>query len=161
MRDGLGDLRVLVVDDSAAVCELIRVHLTMMGVIDVAVAYDADEGFDLFCDMRPRLVFSDWKMPPTSGLDFAWRIRRAPDSPNPMVPIIMMTGEVDAELEKAARDAGVTEFLIKPFSGATLSERLREALERPRAFVATTRYVGPCRRRRADDRRRTGDLQPA
>lgn len=153
IRAKLAGLTVLVADDSPPMCELLRVQLQMLGSGAVSFAHDAEEAFAAFRRERPDLVLTDWKMPPTSGLDFVWRVRRAPDSPNPTAPIIMMTGEVDVDLERAARDAGVSEFLIKPFGGAELATRVRAAIEQPRDFVATARYVGPCRRQRAIDRR--------
>jgi two-component system, chemotaxis family, chemotaxis protein CheY len=63
------------------------------------------------------------------------------------VPIIMVSGHTEKHRVEAARDAGVTEFLIKPITGHSLFSRIAEILERPRPFVRCDNYFGPDRRR--------------
>jgi response regulator RpfG family c-di-GMP phosphodiesterase len=77
-------------------------------------------------------------------------VRNAPDSPNPFIPIIMVSGYSSKECVNAARDAGVTEFLAKPVSSKAILSRLVAVIESPRPFVRTKTYFGPCRRRRID-----------
>jgi DNA-binding response OmpR family regulator len=64
------------------------------------------------------------------------------------VPIIMITGHTEKHQVEAARDAGITEFLIKPITAQSLFSRITEVVERPRAFVRCESYFGPDRRRR-------------
>ena len=82
-----------------------------------------------------------------SGLDFVIRVRTAEDSPNPYVPIIMLTGHADKEHVMAARDAGVHEFLAKPVSPRNVYGRLISVLNNSRSFVRVGDYFGPDRRR--------------
>ncbi|MBY0431421.1 MAG: response regulator, partial [Rhodospirillales bacterium] len=86
-------------------------------------------------------------------------IRTAKDSANPMVPVIVLSGETRLTKVMAARDAGMTEFLAKPISAKTFYARLLSALEKPRPFVKALSYFGPDRRRReisqGRDRRRS------
>ena len=71
-------------------------------------------------------------------------------SPNPFVPIIMLTGHTHVDRVLQARDAGVTEFLAKPISINAILSRLVAIVDHPRPFVRTKSYFGPCRRRRDD-----------
>ena len=86
-------------------------------------------------------------MKPMDGLEFTRRVRNDEHSPNPFVPIIMITGHTEKHRVEAARDAGVTEFLAKPITAHNLFARIAEIVERPRAFVRCDNYFGPDRRR--------------
>ena len=81
------------------------------------------------------------------GLEFTRNVRNDPNSPNPFVPINMITGHTEKHHVEAARDAGVTELLAKPITAANLFSRIAEIVERPRAFVRCGHYFGPDRRR--------------
>lgn len=126
---------------------------------------EADDGADAFSEMRTCLVdfvICDWMMEPLDGYDFTRLVRTAKDSPNPFVPIIMLTGHTEAFRVMQARDVGVTEFLAKPVSAQTLYRRMVSMIEHPRHFVRTAHFVGPERRRHrhsthhGDDRRSDG-----
>jgi DNA-binding response OmpR family regulator len=80
-------------------------------------------------------------------------VRTAKDSPNPFVPIIMLTGHTEAYRVMRARDVGVTEFLAKPVSAQTLYRRLVSIVENPRQFVRAAGFSGPERRRRKGEAR--------
>ena len=99
---------------------------------------------------KPDFVLTDLSMKPIDGIEFTKLVRTAQDSPNPYVPIVMVTGHTERARVEAARDAGVTEFLAKPITAQNLLLRLAEIVERPRAFVRCDTYFGPDRRRRAD-----------
>jgi two-component system chemotaxis response regulator CheY len=77
-------------------------------------------------------------------------VRCSPDSPNPFVPIIMVTGRAERTFVMQARDAGVTEFVSKPVSAAKLLQRVGIVLTAPRVFIKSATYTGPDRRRRRD-----------
>ena len=84
-----------------------------------------------------------------SQLEVSRRLRTDPDSPNPYIPVIMMTGHTDRAKVMQARDAGVTEFLVKPISSRLLCQRLQAVIDRPRPFVRAKSFFGPDRRRRS------------
>ncbi len=77
----------------------------------------------------------------------ALHLRRSLDSPNRMIPILLLTARNDPHDIRAARDAGVSEYLIKPFSAKTLLERVHAVVEDPRSFILSKNFVGPDRRR--------------
>jgi DNA-binding response OmpR family regulator len=78
-------------------------------------------------------------------------VRTGKDSPNPFVPIIMLTGHTEMHRVIEARDAGVHEFLAKPISAKGLYSRVKSIIERPRPFIRAGLYFGPDRRRRQID----------
>jgi CheY-like chemotaxis protein len=98
----------------------------------------------------PDIIISDLVMTPINGLLFLRWARSAKESPNRMIPFIMLSGAADVAYVNAARDLGATEFLAKPFSAASVYKHILQVVDRPRQFVTTTKYFGPDRRRRKD-----------
>jgi len=74
-------------------------------------------------------------------------IRQPDANTNPYVPIIMITGHTEKKRVLAARDAGITEILVKPISAKALYQRIVNVILNPRPFVRTKNYFGPDRRR--------------
>ena len=144
-------LRVLVADDNGHMRTLLRSLLQALGVSEICECNDGEAAFAAACEFKPDLVLSDLNMQPVDGIEFTRMVRTRRDSPNPHLPIIMVTGHTERARVVAARDAGVSEFLAKPITAQNLVSRITETLERPRPFVSTTRYVGPDRRRRRGD----------
>ena len=140
------DLRVLVCDDSRQIRSLISSFLIGYGVKDVTEAVDADDAFEQVVEYDPDLIVTDWNMPPTDGLEFVHKIRNNEDSPNPYVPIIMLTGYTELHRVKLARDSGISAFLAKPISAQALYKRLISVVDDRRPFVRNDRFFGPCRR---------------
>jgi CheY-like chemotaxis protein len=143
-------LKVLVIDDNQHMRTLVSAVLEAFGIKEVFEAANAEDAWDVMRRNPSDIIFCDWVMPGMNGLEFAEKIRCAPDSPNPFVPIVMLTGHTSIERVNAARDAGVNEFLAKPVSSKAILNRLVAVIEHPRPFVRTKVYFGPCRRRRRD-----------
>jgi DNA-binding response OmpR family regulator len=102
-------------------------------------------------------------MKPMDGISFTRKIRNDPRSPNSYVPVILMTGFSEKRRVLQARDAGVTEFLVKPFNARDLYKRIAQVIERPRQFVRSDDFFGPDRRRTTEaahdaPRRRESDM---
>jgi DNA-binding response OmpR family regulator len=150
MAYDFSQLRVLVVEDNQPMSELIKSLLLIFGVDDVILARNGREGFDRFVLHNPDLVLADWMMREMDGIAMTNEIRTSATSPNQFVPIIMMTGFSEKHRVIEARDAGVTEFLVKPFTARDLYRRVEEIIERPRQFVRSEDFFGPDRRRRRD-----------
>lgn len=143
-------LRVLVVEDNIPMLEICKALLLTFGVGEVLSAKNGEVGFELFCKENPDLVIADWMMYPMDGISLTRRIRNDPRSPNQFVPIILMTGFSEKKRVVQARDSGVTEFLVKPFTARDLYKRVTQIIERPRQFVKSEDFFGPDRRRKAD-----------
>lgn len=93
------------------------------------------------------LILSDYLMPGVDGNLFLRWIRTGTQVPDRFVPFIMISGAADRDVVHAARDAGVTEFLAKPFSAKSIFERILGVINKPRQFVLARGYFGPDRRR--------------
>lgn len=138
---------VLVIDDAPLMLGLIKSLLLTFGVGNVLTAENGETGFKIFCEFNPDIVIADWMMIPMNGISFTRRVRTNPLSPNPFVPVILMTGFSQKRCVFQARDAGVTEFIIKPFNARDLYRRIAQLIERPRQFVRIEDFFGPDRRR--------------
>lgn len=152
-------LVVLVVDDDQFMRAMVRSQLASFGIRNSQQASDGIEALGILESSTVDLVITDHQMEPMTGLDLTLHIRRNPKSTNPFVPVVMLTAHADMSLVKEARDAGVTEFLVKPFSTKQLQAKVRSALIAPRPFVKSEDFFGPDRRRKregvfkGDDRR--------
>ena len=161
---GFENLKALIVEDNAHMRSLLRALLNSVGIKDIAEAPHGVSALQILRERKSDLVLSDMAMKPMDGLEFTRQVRNSDSSPNPFVPIIMITGHTEKHRVEAARDAGVTEFLAKPITAANLFARIAEIVERPRAFVRCESYFGPDRRRRmiedyAGPWRRADDFQ--
>ena len=141
-------LSVLIVEDTVPMLKLVSSVLDALGIGTIYTAAEGEEGFELFCRENPDIVITDWHMKPTSGIDLVKQIRLTKASPNKTTPIIMMTGFSALPRVAEARDSGVTEFLVKPFSANDLARRIAYVINKPRDFIETNDYFGPDRRRR-------------
>lgn len=161
MALNLKSLHLLVIEDLAPMRDLIISVLKAQGFTNISFAADGKSGFEKFCRFNHDIILTDWSMPGLSGTEMVTQIRSSPASPNKSVPIIMMTGFSSREKIAQARDVGINEILIKPFSAKDLSKRLLHIIHTPRDFVKTTQFHGPDRRRRtinefSGENRRTG-----
>jgi len=141
-------LNFLVVDDNTHMCTLVKGILNALGVKNVVEASDGADAFKELRHFSADIIIVDWNMEPLDGIDFTKMVRTASDSPNPFVPIIMLTGHTEMNRVLEARDSGVHEFLAKPISVKGLYSRIRSIIERPRPFIRSGPYFGPDRRRR-------------
>jgi CheY-like chemotaxis protein len=143
-------LKALVVEDNPHMRTLLRTLLAGLGVAEVLEASDGGRAFAVLETAQPDFVLTDLSMEPVDGIAFTYELRNSHRSPNPYLPVIMVTGHTERERVLAARDAGVTELLAKPVTARNLFLRIAEIVERPRAFVRCASYFGPDRRRHND-----------
>ena len=143
-------LHFLIVDDNMMMRRLLRSIFHSFGVRHLKEAGDGAEAFRSLATFPADVIVVDWRMEPVDGLKFTRLIRTGEDSPDPFVPILMLTGNTEKQRVFEARDAGVTEFLAKPVSARKLYDRITSMIERPRFFIRSATYFGPDRRRRDD-----------
>ena len=142
----VSDIHVLVVDDNRQMRFLLRCLLRAGGVTDVTEADNAEHAFDLMRTRTVDLLIVDWMMRPMDGLTFTRMVRWDRLSPNPYVPLLMLTAHTEASRVAAARDAGVSGFIRKPISARVLFERMTTALTDTRMIIRTHDFIGPDRR---------------
>jgi two-component system chemotaxis response regulator CheY len=163
MTSGLENLSVLVMDDSAQMRTIIGTVLAAVGIRGLYYAGDGRQGLEIVGRAPIDLVYADYEMPVMDGLTFLSAIRALPGQEQYM-PVIMVTGHSDARRLRLARDLGVTEFLGKPVTTASILNRLDAVILRPRPFVRARDFFGPERRRRRatayDGPRRRGADDP-
>jgi two-component system, chemotaxis family, chemotaxis protein CheY len=140
-------LRILVVDDNQNMRKILRAVLVGLGVRDIHEAVDGAEALERFRSLAPDIVITDWVMPVVDGLELTRLIRRDPASPNPFVPIIVVSGHTERSRVLQAREAGIHEFVAKPVSARALYDRISACVINPREFLRTKTYFGPDRRR--------------
>ena len=145
-------VKVLVVESSVPMFKLVKSVLNTFGVPDASIysAFTVEEGFDNFCRIKQDLIIVDWLQNPDRGIELTKTIRRKKSSPNIYVPIIMTAGSGHLQRVLKARDAGISEYLVKPFSAKSLAERVSRVIEKPKAFAQCETFVGPDRRVRSD-----------
>ena len=146
--------RILLVDDHTHIRTIFTSILNGLGMFRLSTSDRSDRAL-LTLEAEPiDLVITDFNMPGLSGIGLAQRIRQEIRSKNPRfnpsMPIIMVTSFGTKKCLMAARDAGVDEFLAKPFTTMGVAERIDAAVNMQRPFIVSDTYIGPCRRRKVD-----------
>jgi CheY-like chemotaxis protein len=142
------EIKVLIVEDNLHFRTLVRTILQAIGVQEIEEARDGAEAMEVLRHFAADLAILDWKMDGVDGIECIRRIRAEGTSPNPFLPIIMVTGYTEPNLVASAREVGVNDFLAKPISAKSLLSRIVAVLDESRAFIRTGTYFGPDRRRR-------------
>ncbi len=141
------EMNVLMAVDDRHMRMLIRNVVFALGVKDVVEASDGSTALEELKATRADLVLCDMKMEPMGGLEFVKRLRSDPDNPCRFVPVIMITAYAELKTVATARDAGVSEFMAKPFSADVLNKHIQRVLKDSRQYVEAQDFVGPDRRR--------------
>ena len=121
--------RILIVDDEPAIRDMVAYALRK-GEYDPAHAADAREAQAQIADRVPDLILLDWMLPGTSGLELARRWRK--EALTRDVPIIMLTARGEENDRVGGLEAGVDDYVVKPFSARELLARIRAVLRRSR-----------------------------
>ena len=119
--------RVLVVEDEAAIAELIAINLRHHGMLPV-IAGDGEAAQRHMDEALPDVILLDWMLPGQSGIELARRWRKDPRTKT--VPILMLTARGDEPDKIAGLDAGADDYITKPFSTQELLARIRAVLRR-------------------------------
>lgn len=138
--------RVLIVDPNLTAARLLGDLMKGMGAREVILEADEKRALALARDFEPSLIFVERHGPRLDGESFARRLRRS-DVNCRRAPIIMVTAEATATNIKGARDAGIHEFMVKPFTAGDLLRRVANVTLKPRDWIEAVNYVGPDRRR--------------
>lgn len=120
-------INVLVVDDEAAIREMIRFALGKAGM-EVTTAADAQEALHKIGESKPDIMLLDWMMPGISGLELTKRLRK--NTVTAEIPIIMLTAKVTEDDKVAGLNAGTDDYIIKPFSPRELTARITAVMRR-------------------------------
>lgn len=120
-------MKILVVDDFPTMRRIIRNLLKDLGFENVDEAEDGVQGLEKLRNSNFELVVSDWNMPNMDGLEMLKTIRQDPALSK--LPVLMVTAEAKKENIIAAAQAGANGYVVKPFTAATLEEKLNKIFE--------------------------------
>ena len=119
-------MSVLVVDDYSTMIRIIRNLLKQLGFENIDDASDGSAALNKMRGKKYGLVISDWNMEPMTGYDLLREVRASPDLST--TPFIMITAESKTENVIAAKKAGVSNYIVKPFNAATLKTKMEAVL---------------------------------
>ncbi len=120
------NMPILIVDDYKTMLRIIRNLLNQLKFVNIAEAADGKTALEKMRSTPPELVISDWNMEPMTGLQLLREVRA--DATLKDTPFIMITAESKTENVVAAREAGVSNYIVKPFNAETLKTKLVSVL---------------------------------
>jgi two-component system chemotaxis response regulator CheY len=120
------NMSILIVDDYKTMLRIIRNLLKQLGFNNVDEATDGSMALQKLRDKEYGLVISDWNMEPMTGIQLLREVRA--DSRLKALPFIMITAESKTENVIAAKEAGVNNYIVKPFNAATLKTKLASVI---------------------------------
>jgi len=122
------NISILIVDDFPTMRRIVRSLLKELGYTNVDEAEDGQEGLTKLKTGDFEFVVSDWNMPNLDGLEMLKQIRA--DESLQHLPVLMVTAEAKKENIIAAAQAGASGYVVKPFTAATLEEKLNKIFEK-------------------------------
>ncbi|MFN3965123.1 chemotaxis response regulator CheY [Silanimonas lenta] len=122
------NMRILVVDDFSTMRRIVKNLLADLGLTNVAEAEDGGVAFTMLKQGGFDFVVTDWNMPGVTGIELLKMIRA--DEKLKTLPVLMVTAEAKREQIIEAAQAGVNGYIIKPFTAATLKEKIDKIFER-------------------------------
>ncbi|MFN7038474.1 MAG: response regulator [Alphaproteobacteria bacterium] len=120
------NMNILIVDDYKTMLRIIKNLLTQLGFTNIEEATDGSMALIKLKEKKYDLVISDWNMEPMSGLELLKSVRA--DNDIKSIPFIMITAESKTENVVAAKQAGVNNYIVKPFNAETLKTKLTAVL---------------------------------
>jgi len=120
------NMHVLIVDDHKTMLQIIKNLMAQLGFNNIDFATNGSEALQKLRNEKYGLVISDWFMEPTTGLQLLQEVRD--DDELKRMPFIMVTAESKTENVIAAKQAGVNNYIVKPFNAATLKSKLQAVL---------------------------------
>lgn len=161
-KQSFAKLDVLVCDPNQHMGSLIGQMLRHLKVHAVEEVQSSQAALGALTNRRFDVILLDDELGPTDSVELVRALRANEDNLNRTTPVVMMSSAPEAARILAARDAGVTEFLRKPFAAVHVESRLNSIFGAPREFVEGGGFRGPDRRRRkaefkGGDRRGTAD----
>ncbi len=124
--------RILIIEDDQAIVRVLKRSLTYEGY-QVDAAFDGEEGINLYKRIKPDLLILDWMLPGMDGLEVCDRLRVSEEN----IPILMLTAKDNTQDRVFGLDAGVDDYMVKPFELEELTARVRALLRRTKADRST------------------------
>lgn len=145
----LSAIHLLIADYDRRLAEVTRRMLKSMGFSHVSRVHSGEAALERIARGDVDILITEWDMDGMDGIELVRYLRDQQRSPDILLPIIMLTGRAERGQVEHARDQGITEYVVKPFTSAMLFDRIRRVFDQPRDFVLSASYTGPDRRRRS------------
>lgn len=120
------NMKVLIVDDYKTMLRILRNLLKQLNFNNIEEATDGSMALEMLREEQFGLIISDWNMEPMTGIDLLREVRK--DDNLKHLPFVMITAESKSENVIAAKEAGVSNYIVKPFNAETLRNKLASAL---------------------------------
>lgn len=120
--------RALIVDDYDNMLRILRGFLKRIDIVDVTEASNGEAALDLIQKRSFDLVISDWNMAPMNGIELLRAVRREPHLEN--LPFIIVTAANEQSQILEAKQAGVSNYIVKPFDAATLHRKVKAVMKK-------------------------------
>lgn len=143
----LAGLSVLIIEDIQATRAIMRTTLRNFGIDEIWEASDGQKALEILSTRSVDVVITDLLMEPMDGIEFTRRLRQPNNGLNPFLPVLMVSGHTEVSRVRAALDAGITAFLAKPVTPASLQCKLEAIVKSPAELIQSRSYCGPNRRR--------------
>lgn len=124
-------IKILVVDDFSTMRRIVKNLLRQLGYENIEEAEDGAQAYSKLKNGGFGFVVSDWNMPNMDGLDLLKKVRNDPELKD--LPILMVTAEAEKEKVITAIQAGVSNYIVKPFTGEVLKEKMDKIFEKLQA----------------------------
>lgn len=116
------NINILIVDDYKTMLRIIHSLLTQLGFNNIDEASDGSMAIRMIKEKKYELIISDWNMKPMTGIELLKNVRANENIKN--IPFLMITAESKIENIMAAKQAGVSNYIVKPFNAETLKTKL-------------------------------------
>lgn len=160
----LENFKVILADSDQKLMNVLKHMMENIGFRHIHATQTGKAALDLVKQEAVDFVITDWQLKDMHSSTMLQHVRRNSATPNLTLPIIMLTGRAEKSDVEAARDMGINEYVVKPFSAQTIFKRLERIVEFPRYFVLTSEYIGPDRRNKTiatlPSERRTARVLP-
>jgi two-component system chemotaxis response regulator CheY len=132
MALGRPDMKILVVDDFPTMRRIVKTLMRQQGFTNFVEAEDGEQGYKMLQSQGDiEFIVSDWNMPNMTGLEFLKKVRSDPKFKH--LPFLMVTAEAEQENIIEAVKSGVSNYIVKPFTGDTLREKLAKVFNTKKA----------------------------
>jgi len=152
-KPNITNIKILIADSDSNLGLVLTNVLQRMGFKYVQYVKDGASAKKALEQEHKDILITEWHMQSIDGIELTNIIRNSAESSLRLLPIIMLTARAEKQDVEAARDAGITEFVVKPYNSLTVFQRIQQVIDNPRGFLMAPKYVGP-------DRRRKGILSP-
>lgn len=138
--------KILIADADDKLSHVLKSLLESMGFSDITITRSGEKALALLKSQPFDFLITEWDLEHMGGLELMNRIRRGREVSDPSLPVLMLTGRAELTDVITARNYGMNEYVLKPFSAKTVFSRLERLIDHPRNFIVSQSFVGPDRR---------------